>query len=95
MMGPCGVDCEKCGSYQDTRAGCRAVDGKVYWAGYVGAEICPMYSCSVNDKKLNHCGECGELPCHYYYETKDPSTTAEEHEAGIRLRVDILRGLQR
>lgn len=95
MLSPCGVNCEECGSYRDTCAGCREIGGKVYWAGYVGAEICPMYNCSINERSLNHCGECAELPCRYYYETQDPSTTTEEHEAGIRVRVNILKELQK
>ena len=91
MLSPCGVDCTQCSSYRDTCAGCREIKGKVYWAGYVGAEVCPMYGCCINEKKMNHCGECAELPCRLYFDTRDPSVSEEEHEAGIRLRADTLK----
>jgi hypothetical protein len=50
-----------------------------------------MYGCCINEKKMNHCGECAELPCRRYYDTRDPSVSEEEHETGIRLRVEILK----
>lgn len=91
MMSPCGVDCSICEFYGDTCAGCREIEGNVYWAQYVGADVCPLYHCCITKKKLEDCGECNALPCHIYYDTQDPSITKEEHEAGIKLRVDNLK----
>ena len=93
MMSPCGVDCSGCQFLNDTCSGCREVEGKVYWAVYVNADICPIYDCSINKKQYSHCGECSELPCHIYYDTQDPETTKEEHEEGVRQRVRILNDL--
>jgi len=91
MLSPCGVDCSTCKFLGDNCTGCREIEGRVYWAAYVNADICPLYQCSVNEKKLKHCGECNELPCHIYFDTQDPGMTKEEHEEGIRQRVAILK----
>lgn len=92
-LSPCGVDCTTCKDFSKTCAGCREIKGKVYWAAYVDMEVCPEYDCSVNQKGLNHCGECPELPCSIYYECKDPSTSDEEHEKSIKDRTKVLKGL--
>ena len=90
MMSPCGVNCDECKGFGITCNGCTNIEGRVYWAGFLELEVCPIYGCCVNEKNLSHCGECPELPCRIYYETQDPSTTKEEHEAGIRQRVENL-----
>ncbi|HJA80430.1 MAG TPA: DUF3795 domain-containing protein [Candidatus Mediterraneibacter intestinipullorum] len=30
---------------------------------YTGENICGIYDCCVNNKKLEHCGKCEKLPC--------------------------------
>ncbi|MEL7656083.1 MAG: DUF3795 domain-containing protein, partial [Bacillota bacterium] len=92
LVSPCGVDCSGCKSYPETCLGCREIEGKVFWAAYIGADTCPMYHCCANERQLKHCGECEELPCHIYFDTQDPEMTKEEHEEGIRQRVEILKG---
>ena len=94
MISPCGCDCAKCENYKKSCAGCRKIKGKVFWAPFVNAPICPLYHCSVNEKHLKHCGECADLPCNLYYDTKDPTATEEEHEAGVAARVDMLKRLK-
>lgn len=90
MLSPCGVKCNECKDYQQTCQGCRAIAGKVYWVQYVNQTVCPIYDCSINQKQYTDCGKCQNLPCQIYYDTQDPSTTTEEHEAGIKLRVNLL-----
>jgi hypothetical protein len=58
---------------------------------FVGADICPMYDCCINEKGFEHCGYCNKLPCQIYYATQDPSTTNEEHIDGIKQRVKLLK----
>lgn len=93
MTSICGVHCDECKDFNKTCPGCNEIEGKVYWTSYVGAGTCPMYDCCVNKKTFKHCGKCGELPCKLYYETQDPTVSAEKHEKGIQDRVKILRGL--
>ena len=90
MLSPCGVKCNECKDFDQTCQGCRAIEGKVYWAQYVNKTICPIYHCCMTEKHHEHCGQCKNLPCQIYYDTQDPSTTLEEHEAGIKLRVSLL-----
>jgi len=94
MTSVCGVHCDKCKDFKKTCEGCEQIKGKVYWASYVGADTCPMYDCCVNKKTLAHCGKCSELPCKLYYNTQDPAISNEEHEKGIRERVEILKSLK-
>lgn len=91
MLSPCGCDCQECKEYKQSCAGCREIDGKVFWAGYMDASVCPMYDCSINKKQIEHCGQCGELPCKLFYDTRDPSVSPEEHEAGIISRAANLK----
>lgn len=32
MLSPCGVKCDECKNYNQICKGCRAIEGKVYWA---------------------------------------------------------------
>ncbi|HWR12685.1 MAG TPA: DUF3795 domain-containing protein [Rectinemataceae bacterium] len=91
MTSVCGVICDNCKSFNAQCAGCGAIEGKVYWAPYLGSDTCPLYACCVGTMNLPHCGKCEKLPCALYYDTRDPSVSPEEHEKGIRERVDILR----
>lgn len=93
VFSPCGIDCTTCNDLGKTCAGCKEIKGKVFWTAYFGIDICPIYDCSVNQKGLKHCGECSELPCQIYYDSKDPSLTDEEHEKSIMDRAKILKGL--
>jgi GNAT superfamily N-acetyltransferase len=91
MLSPCGCDCSKCKEYGNSCSGCREIKGEVYWAGYVGTTVCPMFHCCVNEKKFTHCGQCSKLPCSLYYDMQDPSVTKEEHEEDILVRTQRLK----
>lgn len=93
MLCVCGADCDNCHSFGKECAGCEALQGKVYWAAYLGKDVCPYYQC-VRDKGLNHCGDCENIPCELWYSLKDPSMTDEQHEASVRERVDMFKRLK-
>lgn len=96
----CGIDCAvaciECNEQNEEFAaspckGCNGMEGKLFWAQYMGLDTCPIYHCCVNEKQLRHCGECTELPCSIYFNTKDPSIPDEMFEQSIRNRVEILK----
>lgn len=94
MIAPCGAVCDECPFYKKGCDGCKSVEGKVFWAiEHIPGEICPMYDCPVNQKKLEHCGLCNELPCHWFKEMKDPSMTDEQHQLSIDKRVKVLKNM--
>jgi hypothetical protein len=87
----CGVNCIECDYFKKSEClGCSEIKGQVWWASYVSATVCPIYTC-VEDKKIDDCGMCSEMPCKLWRELKDPSHTDEQHEAGINERVENLR----
>lgn len=89
----CGVDCSTCKEFKQTCEGCSQIEGRVFGASYMELDTCPMYQCCVHEKHLEHCGQCSELPCEIYFETRDPEMSEEQHLAGIKRRVDVLRSL--
>jgi hypothetical protein len=90
----CGCDCFECDHYKNSKcAGCSQIKGKVYWAGFVNADVCPVYACVVSDRGYRHCGECPDIPCKLWHDLKDPSHTDEQHETGIADRVKRLKEL--
>lgn len=90
-IAPCGANCGTCDSYPGDCAGCRAISGRVWWIRHIGQEVCPKYECCISDKKLQHCGQCGDLPCGLFTDLKDPSMTDEEHRRMIAECVALLR----
>lgn len=89
----CGCNCLTCEHYKKLNcAGCAEIKGRVWWASYISVEVCPVYNCVVNERKLEHCGKCHEIPCKIWRDLKDPSYTNEQHEASIIERVKILKG---
>ena len=97
----CGIDCAIAGLecnknneefIQTPCKGCNDAKGKLFWTKYLNLDVCPIYSC-VKAKRLNHCGECEQLPCNVYFGTKDPSLSDEEHQQYIKDRVETLKAL--
>lgn len=87
----CGTDCTKCNDYQKNCGGCNETCGKVSWTKYVGIDVCSIYQCAINDKKLQSCGKCDQLPCDKWYATKDPSMTDEEFQSNVETRVQSVK----
>ena len=83
LAAACGLYCGYCEYLGDKCRGCGPVQGKPFWTEQYGVEVCPLYDCSVNQKKLEHCGLCPELPCETFNSLRDPSLNDEE--AGIAL----------
>lgn len=92
-LGPCGTDCAQCGYYLRECAGCAEIRGKVFWLSYTGEPVCDIYDCCINQKKLNHCGGCSQLPC-ARYEREDPTKTPEENAEDYRRMLAALRTLR-
>ena len=94
-ISPCGCDCSACDYLKKSECrGCREIKGKVWWATYIGATICPIYTCVIDEKKFTHCGMCPEIPCRLWHDLKDPNHTDEQHEAGIQDRVKALKKIE-
>ena len=77
----CGIDCDTCKYKQENGCkGCRvcAPKGECVWGGR-----CELYDCAV-EKKLEHCGLCGDFPC---------AKLKEWAEAENDERIDNLRKL--
>jgi len=98
----CGIDCAvmsiECNNsceelIKKPCRGCNAEGGRLFWTKYLGLETCPIYNCCVNIKQFDHCGQCVELPCEIYFNTKDPSMSDEVFNQAIQKRVDVLRQL--
>ena len=97
----CGIDCAvacfECNKMHEVLRkppcrGCNTEEGKIFWTKLLNLDVCPIYTC-VKDKQLRHCGECSALPCNIYFDVKDPSMTDEQHQQGIKDRVEILKQL--
>ena len=83
---PCGQNCQKCHFFRENCEGCMQKEGVPFWAKSAGMKICPIYNCSANIKKLEHCGLCKLYPCHTYLDLRDPSMTEEEWQNSLKER---------
>lgn len=58
-------------------------------------EVCPLHDCCHNQKKLEHCGVCGDLPCSKFLELRDPNMSDEEFEKSLdSRRKELKKGLK-
>jgi hypothetical protein len=87
---PCGLYCASCQFFGKNCQGCGYVEGKPFWTEEYHIEVCPIYNCSVNQKHLEHCGSCDELPCEIFLELKDPNMSDEEFQHSLNERQDNL-----
>lgn len=85
----CGAECKKCECYGTMCKGCNESLGKVFHAPK--GQACPIYECSIHQKKYKGCGECSCIPCDIWRKTKDPSLSDEEFEQDMKERVDRLK----
>ena len=88
IVSPCGAVCEECESYPAHCSGCSAIEGKVSWLKYIGADVCPVYRCCKEKGRAN-CGGCAQMPCDKFM--KDPRISDEENAANLRR---MMRNLQ-
>ena len=75
----CGVICSECSYYPTDCKGCPTIKGQAFWLEYTGENICKIYDCCVNDKRLEHCGQCEILPCGRF-NGSNPTKTPEENK---------------
>ncbi len=98
----CGIDCDIAGIecnknneefFIEPCKGCNAVEGRIFWTQYLGLDTCPIYHCCVDEKQLAHCGQCTDLPCEIYFNTKDPSIPDDIFKQKIYERTELLKKL--
>lgn len=89
LLSVCGTDCGACYCFGKMCNGCNACEGKVFHAPE--GKACPIYDCVKNGRGLHDCGQCGELPCKIWSDTRDPKYTDEEFHANVAMRVQALR----
>ena len=87
----CGTYCPTCRFYGVKCDGCGAVKGKPFWVKEYNRDVCRMYGCCVNEKRMEHCGECAELPCRTFTESADPSETPEQARLSRERRITALK----
>lgn len=85
----CGTDCSVCGCYGSLCKGCNTCEGKVFHAPQGSA--CPIYECAVKQKGFKNCGQCKEVPCSIWRNTRDPQYTDAQFEESIQSRVKALQ----
>lgn len=82
-LSSCGIDCDVCQFKSEKSCpGCHPLEGRPFWAK---EGTCDLYACAV-EKKLLHCGGCGDFPC----ETLSEWASGENSE-----RIDNLKALEK
>jgi len=95
LISACGLLCDRCSFYNTSCEGCYTVKGSAFWARSIMPDkTCPLYRCSVIERRYHGCSECGELPCKKFYDLKDPNISEEEHRKSIEERATRLREVQ-
>lgn len=88
LPSPCGAVCVECNSFPDECAGCHSIKGKVFWIKYTGDKCCNIYNCCIEDKKLNNCSTCKDLPCNRFI--NDPTITNEQNAENLKKQLNNL-----
>jgi hypothetical protein len=78
LAAPCGLFCGDCEILGEKCDGCNDVKGKPFWTVQFKMDVCPLYDCCVNEKRLEHCGLCPDLPCKTFVSLRDPSQSDDE-----------------
>ena len=87
----CGTDCRICRCYGNLCKGCNECKGEVFHAPE--GKACPIYECVVSQKGMKHCGQCQEIPCAIWKNTRDPKFTDEEFEESVQNRMKALKDM--
>ena len=88
----CGIYCGTCEYLRKQCDGCGNEEGKPFWTQLMKIEVCPLYNCCIDEKHLEHCGLCEELPCMKFRDLSDPSLSPEEAEESVLFRQkDLIR----
>lgn len=87
----CGFYCGDCHFLGNPCGGCGYEQGKPFWTVDMPGGICPIYDCCINQRQLEHCGVCEELPCGIFLELRDPNMSDEEFRESLDNRQKELR----
>lgn len=87
----CGIYCGDCEFLGKQCEGCGNIEGKPFWTEQANMDVCPLYGCCTDRKKVEHCGLCDEFPCNTFTSLRDPSYTDVEYEKAIHDRIITLR----
>ncbi len=87
----CGLYCGNCEYFGEQCRGCGHEEGKPFWTKIAGMDICPLHDCCVNQKSLEHCGLCDELPCEKFLSLRDPALSDEQFNQSIQTRQSALQ----
>ncbi|MGL5259727.1 MAG: helix-turn-helix domain-containing protein [Lachnospiraceae bacterium] len=85
----CGTDCSSCYCFGKMCNGCNSCEGKLFHAPEEKA--CPIYDCVNNNKCMKSCGECNEVPCKIWLDTREPKFSDEEFNENVAMRINALR----
>lgn len=85
----CGTDCSVCYCFGKMCNGCNSCEGKVFHAPE--GKACPIYDCVRNSRCMQNCGECGDVPCKIWFDTRDPKFSDEEFNENVTMRVQALK----
>ena len=90
-LGCCGYACDDCQEYKVSCAGCKESLGKAPRISYRKTEHCPIYQCCIQQKRLEHCGHCPELPCQRFTDYQNPALTAIEAQRLTQRQLALLQ----
>ena len=87
----CGLYCGDCEYFGEQCRGCSHEEGKPFWTKIAEMDVCPLHDCCVNEKSLEHCGLCNELPCEKFLSLRDPALADDEFNQSLQKRQDALK----
>jgi len=87
----CGLYCGDCHFLGKQCAGCGNVEGKPFWKTLLNMEICPLHECCRNQKQLEHCGLCDDVPCETFLALRDPNMRDDEFQKSLTSRHQALK----
>ena len=81
LISACGTNCIACYCFEKMCNDCNSCEGKVFHAPE--GKTCPIYYCVRNSKCMQNCGECGDVPCKIWFDTRDPKFSDEEFSENV------------
>lgn len=87
----CGIYCGSCKYLGEQCKGCGHVGGKPFWSEHVPGGVCFLHDCCSVQRKLEHCGLCGDFPCMTFLQARDPEMSDEQFKASVEARQEALR----
>ncbi|MBN1532126.1 MAG: DUF3795 domain-containing protein [Spirochaetes bacterium] len=84
----CGNDCTECQYYRERCEGCVFRKGRPFWVNYAAGEVCTLYRCCMEQKRLAHCGLCVQFPCETFMnmEQSNPDMSPDQAKESAKKR---------